>query len=179
MAFEWTAHRFSGGALAFDLANTIILRHDAEKRRDRLVGPDDARRFAAAAAMWCAERPAIGSKDFLSDGDFPLLLALREAIDEHFRRVANGNGDRRTLAALLRAVASGLESSSALVERAAHSALRLATGATRGRIGLCGNCGWLILDTSRNASRVWCDMAVCGNRQKARRHYLRKKESLS
>lgn len=32
-------------------------------------------------------------------------------------------------------------------------------------------CGWLFIDTSRNKSRRWCAMEVCGNRAKARRHY--------
>jgi predicted RNA-binding Zn ribbon-like protein len=44
------------------------------------------------------------------------------------------------------------------------------------RVRLCpgsGNCGWVFLDTSKNASRRWCSMAGCGNRAKARRH-LRK-----
>jgi hypothetical protein len=34
-----------------------------------------------------------------------------------------------------------------------------------------GNCGWLFLDLSKNASRRWCEMRSCGNRAKARRHY--------
>ena len=39
----------------------------------------------------------------------------------------------------------------------------------------CGadDCAWLFLDESRNHSRRWCDMKVCGNRQKARLHYQR------
>jgi predicted RNA-binding Zn ribbon-like protein len=37
-------------------------------------------------------------------------------------------------------------------------------------------CGWLFVDTSRNHSRRWCDMEDCGNRAKARRHYLRRKQ---
>ena len=37
------------------------------------------------------------------------------------------------------------------------------------------NCSWLFLDTTRNRRRRWCDMRVCGNRAKARRHYERKK----
>lgn len=36
-------------------------------------------------------------------------------------------------------------------------------------------CSWLFLDRSRNRSRRWCDMADCGNRSKARRHYARQK----
>ncbi|HET8727128.1 MAG TPA: CGNR zinc finger domain-containing protein, partial [Alphaproteobacteria bacterium] len=39
----------------------------------------------------------------------------------------------------------------------------------------CGgiDCGWLFLDTSKNAKRRWCDMRYCGNRAKAHRHYER------
>ena len=38
------------------------------------------------------------------------------------------------------------------------------------------DCEWLFLDRSRNRSRRWCDMASCGNREKARRHYRRTRE---
>jgi predicted RNA-binding Zn ribbon-like protein len=34
-------------------------------------------------------------------------------------------------------------------------------------------CRWLFLDRSKNQSRRWCDMRVCGNRVKARRFYAR------
>ncbi len=39
-------------------------------------------------------------------------------------------------------------------------------------IRACGGqgCGWLFLDTSRNHSRRWCDMRVCGNRDKVKRY---------
>jgi predicted RNA-binding Zn ribbon-like protein len=35
----------------------------------------------------------------------------------------------------------------------------------------CGNaeCRWLFIDTSKNHTRRWCDMKICGNRMKARR----------
>jgi predicted RNA-binding Zn ribbon-like protein len=36
-------------------------------------------------------------------------------------------------------------------------------------------CRWLFLDQSRNHSRRWCDMNVCGNRAKARRFYRQRK----
>jgi predicted RNA-binding Zn ribbon-like protein len=39
-------------------------------------------------------------------------------------------------------------------------------------------CGWMYLDRSRNRRRAWCDMRVCGNRAKARRHYARRKERM-
>lgn len=34
-------------------------------------------------------------------------------------------------------------------------------------------CRWLFLDTSKNHSRRWCDMKICGNRMKARRFQAR------
>lgn len=29
------------------------------------------------------------------------------------------------------------------------------------------DCGWLFLDTTKNGTRRWCDMATCGSRAKA------------
>ena len=39
----------------------------------------------------------------------------------------------------------------------------------------CDNpeCRWLFLDTSKNHTRRWCDMRLCGNRMKARRFKAR------
>ena len=59
----------------------------------------------------------------------------------------------------------------------AISALALMQPQKAARIRICANCCWLFLDESRNRSRIWCDMAVCGNRQKARRHYRRRAET--
>ena len=57
-----------------------------------------------------------------------------------------------------------------------RSAADLLTSERRQRIGQCADdrgCGWLFLDLTKNHSRRWCDMADCGNRAKARRHYMR------
>jgi predicted RNA-binding Zn ribbon-like protein len=45
------------------------------------------------------------------------------------------------------------------------------------RIRRCANeeCLWLFLDESKSGTRRWCDMASCGNRAKARRHYAKVK----
>lgn len=47
------------------------------------------------------------------------------------------------------------------------------------RIRKCQNpaCVLWFFDTTRNGTRRWCSMAVCGNRAKARRHYDRVKQS--
>jgi predicted RNA-binding Zn ribbon-like protein len=34
-------------------------------------------------------------------------------------------------------------------------------------------CGWLFIDRSRSHSRRWCTSTMCGNRDRARRHYQR------
>jgi predicted RNA-binding Zn ribbon-like protein len=59
------------------------------------------------------------------------------------------------------------------------STVNLLTSNERQVVRQCAapNCGWLFLDTTRNHSRRWCDMMVCGNRAKARRHYERKKQA--
>lgn len=41
------------------------------------------------------------------------------------------------------------------------------------RMKRCSNCGWVFVDNSKNKSRRWCSMEICGNRVKARR-YARK-----
>ena len=40
------------------------------------------------------------------------------------------------------------------------------------RLHTCASetCRWLFLDTSKNRTRRWCDMKICGNRAKARRY---------
>ncbi|MER7959560.1 CGNR zinc finger domain-containing protein [Streptomyces sp. NPDC096030] len=47
------------------------------------------------------------------------------------------------------------------------------------RIRSCAHeaCILHFFDTSRNGTRRWCSMAVCGNRAKASRHYARTKEN--
>ncbi len=56
-----------------------------------------------------------------------------------------------------------------------RSTLRLIGMPEDQRMKICGNCGWLFIDRSKNRSRTWCDMSVCGNRVKASRHYRRGK----
>jgi predicted RNA-binding Zn ribbon-like protein len=57
-----------------------------------------------------------------------------------------------------------------------RSAVDLLTSKELERVGECAGdwgCGWLFLDMSRNHSRRWCSMELCGNRAKVRRHYQR------
>lgn len=49
------------------------------------------------------------------------------------------------------------------------------------KVRQCGGseCNWLFLDTSKNRTRQWCSMQSCGNREKARRHYQRRRQPQS
>jgi predicted RNA-binding Zn ribbon-like protein len=63
--------------------------------------------------------------------------------------------------------------------KVARSAADLLVSPELGRVRECAGekCDWLFLDASRNRSRRWCDMAVCGNRAKAQRNYARRRGS--
>ncbi|MGB6487255.1 MAG: CGNR zinc finger domain-containing protein [Steroidobacteraceae bacterium] len=57
----------------------------------------------------------------------------------------------------------------------AHAARDLMLSPDMQRLRACEveTCRWLFLDTSRNHTRRWCKMKVCGNRMKARRYQVR------
>ncbi|WP_432286941.1 CGNR zinc finger domain-containing protein [Aminobacter sp. BA135] len=194
MAVSWTQHRFSGGVLALDTANTVVLRGDAARSFDRFDEPMEIARFAAAASGFRADElkgRALAAPDPLAIAG--KVIAIREATDRLMRSsVIDGALATADMPAFLNACASGLigarESLSAATPFGATpeplafeaalavSALSLLSAATMSRLRICPNCNWLFLDRSRNGSRLWCDMAVCGNRQKAKRHYSRRKE---
>ena len=84
----------------------------------------------------------------------------------------------------MRLAHSGVGGSNTPVEAATpHDRIRLAlalavldaTRLHRSRVRCCGRqaCVLLFFDTSKNSTRRWCDMAVCGNRVKAAAHYER------
>jgi predicted RNA-binding Zn ribbon-like protein len=61
----------------------------------------------------------------------------------------------------------------------AEAAIGLLMHGDHKRIKQCQglHCGWLFYDSSRNNSRQWCDMSVCGNRAKIRAFRKRREES--
>jgi predicted RNA-binding Zn ribbon-like protein len=192
MPVEWTAHRFSGGVLALDVANTVVRRDRPDLRFDRFSDAREIERFAEAASLQRAAELG-GRKLQVVDGAAagPVVTALREATDALFRDAAASPGLRPALLVpFLRAAAEAVAAASDDGDEGKPplrfetglglSALSLLAPEMRGRIRICPNCAWLFLDRSRNRSRTWCDMAVCGNRRKAQRHYrrLRKGEAI-
>lgn len=190
----WTAHRFSGEALVLDVANSVVLRNDPARTFDRFDDPGEIERFAAAAGRFRAEEVGGRSLKVSEPASVrPRVIALREAADSLFRHQASGNDVRSDHLAPLLALCAEALSASALTlaedrtgpadgggpidfeAAVALSALALLEPAKRRRIRICANCSWLFLDRSKNGSRLWCDMSVCGNRHKAKRHYAKRR----
>lgn len=194
MAVSWTQHRFAGGVLALDAANTVVLRGDAARTFDRFDDPAEIGHFAEAASNFRVQE--LGGRALaVTDAHriAPTVLAIRETTDRLFRGVASeGSVATAALPDFLDACAVGLRGNAlyisapgkpfgdpekpiALEAALAVSALSLMSQDNMRRLRICRNCNWLFLDRSRNSSRLWCDMAICGNRQKAKRHYRRGK----
>jgi predicted RNA-binding Zn ribbon-like protein len=57
-----------------------------------------------------------------------------------------------------------------------RAAGRLVISPRLSRVRACaaGDCGWWFVDDTKNRSRRWCDMTLCGNREKLRRYRARK-----
>ena len=194
MTVAWTEHRFSGGILALDTTNTVVHRRDAARRFDRFDDPAEIARFAAAASVF--RREEVGRPLAVDDpsATASVVRSLREATDALFRQAVGGKPlDAGRMAGFLRACAAAIEGCGELTATAetpfgppgrplrfeaalAVSALSLMSSANLRRLKICPNCDWLFLDRSRNSSRLWCDMTVCGNRAKAKRHYRRRRD---
>lgn len=58
-----------------------------------------------------------------------------------------------------------------VVRPVTRAAVDLLTSDELARVGRCADdeCAWLFLDTTRSRTRRWCDMRICGNRNKVRR----------
>lgn len=140
-----------------------------------------------------AERHPEEAKAALEDA-----IDLREAIYRIFSAIANGQSPEPTDLATfnsalsealvwLRVVPTGTGFSwdwadtdsrlDWLLWPVVRSAAELLSSQRLDRVKQCaGGCTWLFLDTSRNRSRRWCTMRVCGNRAKARRFYRRRQK---
>jgi predicted RNA-binding Zn ribbon-like protein len=97
------------------------------------------------------------------------LLPLREAADRSRYRPTLGEGGRLTFAPA-RSGLSGFEA------RLLLALERLQSHGAWPRLKACPDeeCQWAFYDATRNRSRTWCSMDVCGNREKTRRYRQRK-----
>ncbi|MBX9588881.1 MAG: CGNR zinc finger domain-containing protein [Hyphomonadaceae bacterium] len=190
--------------LCLSYANTLSwrgTRAPAESLRDfagllgwleRAAGMDAA--AMREVARWSDRQPRRAARVFAE------AIGLREALYRVLSRLAAGTPRRRDLAMLQQALADAPVRRHLVEMRSAYawridtsrpsvphllapvlwSAGDLLAAGDRRRLRQCANdaCRWLFIDASRNATRRWCDMASCGNRAKARRHYLKAKGGL-
>jgi predicted RNA-binding Zn ribbon-like protein len=146
------------------------------RRREAADAPAAAvRAFKRAVALreaLYAILGAVATRRSASGNDMQTLeTAYREAI-AHSRLIETGRGFRWRLDGGLDAVRDNL----------AREAVALLESEALGRVRRCpggGDCGWLFLDSSKNASRRWCSMEGCGNRAKLRRFLRRRKRRIA
>ena len=179
----------AGGNLALDLVNS----RDgfAPPARDYLHTPDDL-------VAWA--RHAAGLEIDADDDVLARVLELRETVDAIFRALARGAERDRAgesppgaepppgaLADLMTAHAASpgrlvragetfeLTWDRDIVGPVAAAAVDLLRTGPLERLKLCEGCPRLFLDLSRNHSRRWCSMNVCGGTRKMRRYRARKR----
>lgn len=152
--------------------NTI----DVEARTDAIATPDDL-------AAWSQEQGLLAAGETVSAEDVRAARDLREALraalvahDEHDATAADGAALATVpLHLTIRGdgsvdlVAAGSGRSPVLGRLAAAIPAAMADG-TWWRTKVCprDDCLWAFYDRSRNRSRRWCSMEVCGNREKTR-----------
>ena len=188
-----------GGRLCLDYCNTVRDRRgEPEERltdyvelvgwswRSAILNAEEASRLRRLARRSPTEALAVLER----------ALALREAIHDLMLAAAGGdevpvgaldtlNGELGHALARSQVVpadggftwvwAEGGRALDSMLWPIARSAADLLTSGDLEAVRECGGraCGWLFVDTSRNRTRRWCDMRLCGNRAKARRHHQR------
>lgn len=172
----------AGLELVCDFVNT----HDLETGTDDLAS-------GTGLATWLAEHRLADSTLSPTRAELGRAVDLREALRAHLlanngqplptaavetiRRQAARSGVAITFdqgAAQVIPTAGGVDGALGRVLGAAATAMLEGTWP---RLKACqaDDCHWAFIDHSRNHSRHWCAMSVCGNRQKARAHRARQR----
>jgi predicted RNA-binding Zn ribbon-like protein len=162
--------------LVRDYVNTL----DFETGIDRIASPDEL-------AMWLSEQGLVDDLVEPSGEEVADALAVREAIRELL--LANNGVEVDAAAASKTLETAGREAQLTVRFENGRPLLAPAADGTRAAIGrivatvaelaptdewkrlkTCrdDNCRVAFYDKSRNRSRAWCSMEVCGNREKAR-----------
>lgn len=192
------------GALCLDFANTVSWRGSAQPE-DRLPTYGQLARFFVQSGLVShaeARRLELEATRHPDTAARTLQRAveMREALYRMFSGLADGRAPRpsdlATLNALLPAALTHLRVSSnggqlgwrwigsarsldRLLWPIARDAAVFLTSSDFSRLRACRNpqCRWVFLDTTKNGTRRWCSMAVCGNRDKLRRFRQRQRST--
>ncbi len=190
------AHRFEliGGDAVLDFVNTI---HDwtAPEPRDYVPTFPEALRFAETAGILSG--PESRRLAALSAGaELRRLRDLRTRLERMLRAIRDGRSpgtdDLEALASdaaeaarvarlrsekgqLRRVLDSDAAGVATVRYRLVEAMVALVTSDRLERVSRCPSCGWFFVDTSKNRSRRWCSMTMCGSAVKARNYYWRTK----
>lgn len=147
-------------------------------------------RSARALVGFLAERQLVSASARATSVDLELALDLRAAVRSALAGRRDGREDAVALDRLaarlpLRATAGGGQRPLVPMEGGLAGGLAslladVATGRITGswdRLKMCSEqtCSWVFHDASRNRSRRWCSMEVCGNRAKTRAYRERRR----
>jgi predicted RNA-binding Zn ribbon-like protein len=187
------------GHLALDFANTLDYRYDPDRLIDLLPTYESFLAFCRQSGIITAgqTRKLLGGvSEFDSERVLKSVVELREALyflilsavhsrspDESHLRALNGFlSEARAVNEVVWHKRRFVRSSGDVTEepdgplwQIADAAGVLITSSDIDNVRECSEktCRWLFLDRSRNHSRRWCDMQLCGNRSKAKRFYAR------
>ena len=175
----------SGAPGELELIREFVNSHDAETGIEELTSP-------AVLAGWLAERGLARADAELGDDDLARAIELREALREallaHNDEPLPPTTVERLNSALagaalaprmsadctveLEPAGSGLDAAMARMAAIIREATLSGEWA---RLKVCpaDDCLWAFYDRSRNHSRTWCRMEVCGNRAKVRAYRTR------
>ena len=159
----------SGGHPALDLVNTLDHRFGDEGRVESLAGYDALLGFAQQTGLLDPGQVRLLTKSVQPQAAARALRSVREL---RWQEGAARSGQPAMAWQWGRFSKEAELPVWILAERAAQLMLSDAMQ----RVRACGadTCRWLFLDTSRNHTRRWCNMKVCGNRMKARRFQARR-----
>ena len=189
----------TGGALCFDFANTVDSRCAPNQRVDNLTGytalASWARQSGVVSARKASELIRAAKKQPDAAGRvFRKAVEFRETIYGVFSAIAGGGRPSEQNLLLVGSYAQEAFSHMHLIlggsgfkwslgQRSCNSLMMLLWPIAKSAVDLlvsrdlakvrecaADNCGWLFMDRSRNQSRRWCDMKICGNRAKVRRY---------
>jgi predicted RNA-binding Zn ribbon-like protein len=189
--------RIVGGHVALDFVNTVDGDPDGESRFEILQSYGDLVAWSARVGLLCEGERLVGEarrRPEEAEAVYLDALRFRETLYGVLRAAAEGGGAPPSGLEMLRRYEREALSRGKLVEGddgfdwewenardlagmlwpVAHAATELLTSGGLDRLKRCAGCHWLFLDASRNHSRRWCTMEVCGTHEKVRRYVAKR-----
>ena len=187
--------KLTGGHPALDLVNTLDWRFREGETDELLESYEDVVSFAEQSHLLTTAQASELRRTVTADAGERVLeecRELREVLADLFYAQLDGYAPARAQINVLERFFKDLRDFERLVWHEPRlewdlamaennhelpfwllvsAASNLTFSADMERLRACGDpeCRWLFLDTSKNHTRRWCDMKVCGNRMKARR----------